>query len=71
MARASDVAANHTLRAFTEPRRSREERRAAGRALRDQVPLEVHAELVDSDRDPLALLQQQESTRDPELVPLR
>lgn len=58
---------------LTRPRSSRKERRAAGKALRKVVPLASHAE-VPSEKgrpDPLALLQQQESTREPALVPLR
>ena len=45
----------------------------AGRAQRDSVPLQAHAELVaDSDRtDPLAILAQQDGSRLPELIPLR
>jgi uncharacterized protein (DUF2252 family) len=45
----------------------------AGRAQRDSVPLEAHAELVaDAERtDPLRLLAQQDPSRLPEYVPLR
>ena len=45
----------------------------SGRAQRDSVPLEAHAELVaDADRtDPLAILAQQDKSRLPELIPLR
>jgi len=44
-----------------------------GRSQRDTVPLEAHAELVaDAERaDPLAILAQQDSSRLPELIPLR
>ena len=48
-------------------------RRDAGRARRKDVPLESHAELCpDADRDdPLALLAAQDTTRIPDLVPIR
>lgn len=59
---------------FTRTRPSRSERRRAGKDLRASVPLESHAELhVGPDRalDPIGILQGQESTREPALVPLR
>ena len=45
----------------------------AGRSKRDAVPLKAHAELgADADRvNPLAILAQQDSSRLPELIPLR
>ncbi len=44
----------------------------AGRARRDDVPLEAHAEVVaDGRSDPLAILAAQDTTRVPELVPIR
>ena len=52
---------------------SRAERVAAGRALRSEVPRSSHAELppARADRDPLELLESDDSTRVPELVPIR
>ena len=48
-------------------------RYAAGRARREAVPLEAHAEVAAGARraDPLAILVKQEKTRLPELIPLR
>src|SRR3954447_11300946 len=50
-----------------------EERRAAGRALRADVPRSVHAEwdVEARDRDAVAVLEEQGRTRVPELVPVR
>jgi uncharacterized protein (DUF2252 family) len=51
---------------------SRDELRARGRALRDQVPLEAHGVWVaDPARDPTAVLAEEASERVPELVSLR
>ena len=51
---------------------SRDQRRAAGKAARSDVPLESHAALeVDEHRDPVGLLLGQAESRVPELVPLR
>ena len=52
---------------------SRAERVAAGRALRSEVPRSSHAELppARADRDPLELLKSEDSTRVPELLPIR
>ncbi len=52
---------------------SRAERVAAGRALRSEVPRSSHAELppARADRDPLELLKSDDSTRVPELLPIR
>jgi len=52
---------------------SPEERQAAGREARRQMPRSTHAGLeLPSDRpDPIALLEQQAETRVPELVPIR
>ena len=49
------------------------DRRDAGRAVRDTMPLEAHAEpITSSDRpDPLSVLAQQDEQRVPELVPIR
>ena len=60
------------LRAFTEPRPDRATRLAAGQAARIETPLDAHAHLVlPPDRDALALLHAQESSREPGLIPLR
>jgi uncharacterized protein (DUF2252 family) len=50
-----------------------DERRAAGRALRADVPRSVHAEwdVEARDRDPIAVLEEQARTRVAELVPVR
>src|SRR5688572_12914128 len=52
---------------------SRAERVAAGRALRSEVPRSSHAELppARAARDPLELLKSEDSTRVPELLPIR
>ena len=48
------------------------ERAALGKAARAKTPRALHAALeLPSDRDPLALLQEQDATRVPELVPIR
>ena len=48
------------------------ERRAQGKAFREQAPLESHAEIgPDSGRDPVGLIIGQAATRVPELVPIR
>ena len=61
-----------TLRAFTEPRPDRATRFTAGQAARIETPLDAHAHLVlPPDRDALALLHAQESSREPGLIPLR
>ena len=53
--------------------RSREERLAAGRALRDSVPRRSHAGWTPSARrrDPIAILEKSNQDRLPELVPIR
>src|SRR4051794_37415524 len=50
-----------------------ETRMAEGRAQRESVPLEAHGEWVASDArpDPIGILEQQNATRVPELVPIR
>src|SRR5450631_95653 len=51
---------------------SRDERAAAGKAARERLPLDSHAEFVTADRpDPIELLESQAITRVPELVPIR
>jgi hypothetical protein len=48
------------------------ERAAGGRAARKQAPRSSHAELqVAADRDPIALLEEQDRSRVPDLVPVR
>ena len=55
------------------PHPSVEERRARGQAARDRTPLSSHAAWVPaSDRtDPVGLLQEQNRSREPDLVPVR
>src|SRR5262245_14485652 len=50
-----------------------DERRAAGRALRAEIPRSAHAEwdVEARDRDPITVLEEQGRTRVPELVPVR
>jgi len=51
---------------------SREERAAAGKEARQQLPLDSQAEFLTTGRtDPIALLESQATTRVPELVPIR
>src|SRR4051794_8877039 len=60
---ASDLVVTH---------RTREERAAAGKAARANVPLEAHAHFVPAPgRDPVGLLLGQGTSRVPELVPIR
>src|SRR5436190_8536754 len=58
---------------FTSPAPSVAERKAAGKALREKVPLEVHGEYRPSAKraDPVAILEQQAVGRIPALVPIR
>ncbi|MFM0003609.1 DUF2252 family protein, partial [Paraburkholderia dipogonis] len=53
--------------------RSRSERLAAGRALRDRVPRNSHADWTPSAqrRDPIEILEESNLDRLPELVPIR
>jgi uncharacterized protein (DUF2252 family) len=55
------------------PHPSVDERRAKGKQARDRTPLSSHARWTPTtDRpDPVALLQQQDATREPDLVPVR
>jgi hypothetical protein len=50
-----------------------EERLAEGRVERESVPLEAHGEWAtpDSRADPVGILEKQNATRVPELVPIR
>jgi uncharacterized protein (DUF2252 family) len=51
---------------------SPQERKARGKAARNEVPLERHAEFAPEARlDPIGLLEEQATTRVPELVPIR
>jgi uncharacterized protein (DUF2252 family) len=61
------------LASFTEKRPSVQERMAAGKALRDQVPRAEHARFEKNpDRaDPVAILEQQNVSRVQKLVPVR
>ena len=61
------------LARFKAPMASVEERKAAGKALRAQVPHEQHAEYRPAPKraDPVAILQEQAKTRHPFLVPIR
>src|SRR3954466_11705080 len=53
-------------------RTTRDERAAAGKALRRAVPLAAHAETSRGARpDPLAVLQAQAASRVPQLIPIR
>lgn len=53
-------------------RLSREERARHGRSVRDELPLEDHAQLVTADRpDPVDLLESQAEVRVSDLVPIR
>ena len=56
-----------------QPFMSREEALAAGKALRSQVPLALHAtwRLADAARDPVAILEESNRERVPELIPIR
>ena len=56
-----------------QPFMSREEALAAGKALRAQVPLALHATWRPSDaaRDPVAILEESNRERVPELIPIR
>jgi uncharacterized protein (DUF2252 family) len=71
------VAPDEDLAALTrlvEPRPSRAERLAAGKALRQKTPRSAHAEYQprpQKKRDPIKVLKAQNATRIPELVPLR
>jgi uncharacterized protein (DUF2252 family) len=55
------------------PHRTRTERVASGRSLRTEVPRSSHAELPSAraDRDPLSLLRADDTTRVPDLLPIR
>ena len=66
--------ASTDVRAEWVPRRlqTRQERSAAGRALRDVVPLAAHSDVGgDGSRDPVVCLRAQDADRVAELVPIR
>ena len=67
------VAEKALVQTFMKPRPSVEERAAAGKALRQQVPRSAHAEYAPrSDRpDPVAILEKQNEARVQKLVPVR
>jgi uncharacterized protein (DUF2252 family) len=71
--KAGGAAAPSTLAALTEAQLTREQRLAAGKEARKQVPRSSHAEWEPfADRpDPVKLLEEQAVTRIPELVPIR
>ncbi|MGA8046550.1 MAG: DUF2252 family protein, partial [Dermatophilaceae bacterium] len=64
---------HHSAELFGRERRSRADLAADGRRHRSAIPLESHGEVSTGwpDRDPVAILRAQESTREPGLVPLR
>ena len=65
--------AKHRGRGVLDLPKALEERMAEGRAEREAVPLEAHAEwTAPGDRaDPVGILEEQDATRVPELVPIR
>jgi uncharacterized protein (DUF2252 family) len=65
--------AAEALAHFTSPAPSMSERKAAGKALREKLPRERHAEFTPGRRrpDPVAILEKQAESRVPSLVPLR
>src|SRR5215831_5804949 len=65
-------AASTFLQSLAEKRPSYDERLAAGKQLRSQVPRAAHAEYTPPrDRDPIAIIEEQAKTRLPQLVPIR
>ncbi|MGY1745467.1 DUF2252 domain-containing protein [Blastococcus sp. SYSU D00695] len=62
-----------TVAVTATPRPSPQERRAAGKALRKEVPLEAQAAFTrrPGAKDPLTLLEEQGADRVPELLPIR
>ena len=65
--------AKHAGRGVLDLPKAVEERMAEGRAERESVPLEAHGEWVapDSRPDPVGIIEKQDATRVPELVPIR
>ena len=68
-----DTATTTRLDTATTARLTRAERASAGRALRAAVPRSSHAELAPArpNRDPVSLLESQNTTRLPDLLPYR
>jgi uncharacterized protein (DUF2252 family) len=64
---------NKRARGVLDVPKAVEDRLAEGRAERDSVPLEAHAEWAEPDHrpDPVGILEKQNATRVPELVPVR
>lgn len=65
--------ADRSIAEQATPRLTVAERRLRGRALRANVPRSSHARRAEAPNrpDPIALLEQQETTRVPELIPIR
>jgi len=72
IARVEVQAAHSHSRISVEPLPTVSERAAVGRAARSECPRSSHSALpIADDRDPIALLEAQDATRVPELVPIR
>jgi uncharacterized protein (DUF2252 family) len=73
MTRSVDRSRTHQPAPITAPLPSRKDRRAAGKALRDQVPREQHGEWQPprQRRDPVELIIESSKGRIPELIPIR
>src|SRR3954453_11630484 len=69
----SKKASKHTGRGVLDLPKAVEERMAEGRAERESVPLEAHGEWATPGRrpDPVGIIEKQNATRVPELVPIR
>ena len=67
------VVALKRVSSFLKARPTRADRMAAGRSLRESVPLEQHAQLEPKDRHctPVEILREQASIRNPALIPIR
>jgi uncharacterized protein (DUF2252 family) len=72
-ATAKSKKAKHAGRGVLDLPKAVEERMAEGRAERESVPLEAHGEWAapDSRPDPVGIIEKQDATRVPELVPIR
>jgi uncharacterized protein (DUF2252 family) len=72
IARVEVQAAHSHSRISVEPPPAVSERAASGRAARSECPRSSHSALpIADDRDPIGLLEAQDATRVPELVPIR
>ena len=72
IARVEVQAAHSRSRVSVEPPAAVSERAASGRAVRSECPRSSHSALtIADDRDPIGLLEAQDGTRVPELVPIR